>query len=107
MMKRFVKGALETVVEDDDRRIKDYIAGGWKAAELTIKPQDDKSKQMNKAIFDANDSEVASAGKNNASDKKVNDAIKANAVAIAESEEVDDGLIKKEEDKVNGRGKRR
>ena len=29
-MKEFTKGALVTVVEDNDRRIADYKANGWK-----------------------------------------------------------------------------
>ena len=37
-------------------------------------------------------------GKAAATDKKVNDAIKANANAASEGEEVDDGLLNKEGD---------
>lgn len=93
-MKRFIKGELETVVDDNDRRIPDYIAGGWKEVELIAKPQDEASKKMNKAIADANDSEPTGARKRTAADKKVNAAIQANNAAAAESEAVDDGLFK-------------
>lgn len=95
-MREFKKGALITVVDDDDRRIPEYLASGWKETTLTEKPKDDADKRKEKAMDDVNKSEGKSNGKKTtASDKKINDAIKANETAATESEEVDDGLIKK------------
>lgn len=92
-MRRFIKGKIETAVDDNDRRIPEYIARGWKEAKPIAKPQDEASKKMSKAIDDANASEAAGE-KKRATDKKVNDAIKANNNAVTESEAIDDGLIK-------------
>ncbi len=98
-MKTFVKGKLKTVVEDNDRRIPQYLASGWKEEGTTPKQQDDADKRTGKAIDDVNASEDEKKGKGKgkaaAPDQKVNDAIKANANAASESEEVDDGLLKK------------
>lgn len=93
-MRRFVKGTLETAVDDNDRRIPEYLANGWKEEKPIVKPQDEASKKMSKAIADANDSEAAGEKKRTAADKKVNAAIKANNNAATESEAIDDGLIK-------------
>lgn len=97
-MKTFTKGNLTTVVDDDDRRIPDYMANGWKETATAEKPKDDADERMAKAIADANASESKAKNgkksKNTATDKKVNDAVAATAQAAAESEAVDDGLIK-------------
>ncbi len=91
-MKEFTKGNLITVVEDDDRRIPEYKKNGWQERPLTKKVKDDADKRKEEAINDANESEGN--GKNTATDKKVNDAMSAKETAVAESEAVDDGLIK-------------
>lgn len=93
-MRRFVKGTLETVVGDNDRRIPAYLSSGWKEQKPLEKPQDEAGRKMHKAIADANASEAEGTRKRTAADKKVNDAIKASTVADAESEAIDDGLIK-------------
>lgn len=96
-MKKFTKGALETIVDDDDRRIPEYLANGWKEAPLPKKPQDAADEQLDKAMTDVENSEGGGTKKGSKKPaKKVNDAIKANTAAAAESEAVDDGLIKKE-----------
>ena len=99
-MKKFIKGALETVVEDNDRRIPEYISNGWEEVKPNQPKEDEADKRRKKAIDDANASEEKKGKKgkkkNAAPDKKVNDAINANAAAASESEEVDDGLLKKE-----------
>ena len=101
-MKEFTKGALVTVVEDNDRRIADYKANGWKERPLTPKPQDDADKRIDAAMQEASDSESKSDAKGNgkkdkskktAPDKKVNDAVEATKNAAEESEAVDDGLL--------------
>lgn len=107
-MKTFTKGTLTTTVDDDDRRIPEYLANGWKEAPNPKKPKDDADKRIDKAIGEANESENAPAkgkgggkgksgkGKNGATDKKVNDAVDASKNAESEREAVDDGLIKTE-----------
>ena len=90
-MKEFTKGALVTVVEDNDRRIADYKANGWRERPLTPKPQDDADKRIDAAMQEASDSESKS--KKTAPDKKVNDAVEATKNAAEESEAVDDGLL--------------
>lgn len=104
-MKTFTKGALTTTVDDDDRRIPQYLANGWKEAPTPEKPKDDADKRIDKAIGEANESESkpkgkgggkGSKGKNSATDKKVNDAVDAAKTAEGEREAVDDGLIKTE-----------
>lgn len=108
-MKTFTKGTLTTTVDDDDRRIPQYLANGWKEAPNPEKPKDDADKRVDKAIGEANESENApktngkgggkgksSKGKNSAPDKKVNDAVDASENAESEREVVDDGLIKTE-----------
>ena len=96
-MKEFTKGALVTVVEDNDRRIADYKSNGWKERPLTPKPQDDADKRIDAAMQEASDSESKSdtkdKGKKTAPDKKVNDAVEATKNASEESEAVDDGLL--------------
>ncbi len=105
-MKTFTKGSLTTVVEDNDRRIPQYLESGWKETGTHPKQEDEADKRIGKAIDDVNASEDEKKGKSGsktnskggkaaAPDKKVNDAIKANANAASESEEVDDGLLKK------------
>ena len=101
-MKEYTKGALVTVVEDNDRRIADYKANGWKERPLTPKPQDDADKRIDAAMQEASDSESKSdakgkgkkdKSKKTAPDKKVNDAVEATKNAAEESEAVDDGLL--------------
>lgn len=101
-MKEFTKGALVTVVEDNDRRIADYKANGWRERPLTPKPQDDADKRIDAAMQEASDSESKSdakgkgkkdKSKKTAPDKKVNDAVEATKNAAEESEAVDDGLL--------------
>lgn len=97
-MKTFTKGTLTTTVDDDDRRIPQYLANGWKEAPNPEKPKDDADKRIDKAIGEANESENKGGGKgkNSAPDKKVNEAVAAAKTAEGEREAVDDGLIKKE-----------
>lgn len=97
-MKTFTKGTLTTTVDDDDRRIPQYLANGWKEAPNPEKPKDDADKRIDKAIGEANESEGKGKGKgkNSAPDKKVNDAVDAAKTAEGEREAVDDGLIKAE-----------
>lgn len=104
-MKTFTKGTLTTTVDDDDRRIPEYEANGWKEVKNPEKPKDDADKRIDKAVNEANESENApkgkgggkgGKGKNGATDKKVNEAVDASKVAEGEREEVDDGLIKTE-----------
>ncbi len=92
-MKKFVKGNLETIVEDDDRRIPAYLKNGWKEAEYTPKPQTEAEKRMNKAMAEALERR-GKKSKRPVEDKKVNDAIAATEAAHTEGEPVDDGLIK-------------
>lgn len=93
-MKTFTKGTLTTTVDDDDRRIPEYLANGWKETATAEKAKDDADKRIDKAIGEANESE--SKGKNSAPDKKVNEAVDASKNAESEREAVDDGLIKGE-----------
>lgn len=99
-MKTFTKGTLTTTVDDDDRRIPQYLANGWKEAPNPEKPKDDADKRIDKAIGEANESENApktnGKGKSSAPYKKVNDAVDASKNAESEREAVDDGLIKTE-----------
>lgn len=101
-MKTFTKGTLTTTVDDDDRRIPEYLANGWKEAPNPKKNQDDADKRIDKAIGEANESESkgkgkgGGKGKNSAPDKKVNEAVDASKNAESEREAVDDGLIKGE-----------
>ena len=97
-MKTFTKGTLTTTVDDDDRRIPQYLANGWKEAPNPEKPKDDADKRIDKAIGEVNESEGKGKGKgkNSAPDKKVNDAVDASKNAESEREAVDDGLIKTE-----------
>lgn len=92
-MKEFIKGNLTTVVEDNDRRIPEYLANGWKEKELTQKQKDASDKRKEEAIADADASED-NGKKNSATDQKVNDAMSAKENAATESQAVDDGLIK-------------
>ena len=99
-MKTFTKGSLTTVVDDDDFRIDEYKANGWKKTKTADKPKDEADTRIADAIDAANASEADKKGKNGkkgkaaAPDKKVNDAVAATATAAVESEAVDDGLIK-------------
>lgn len=99
-MKKFTKGTLTTIVEDDDRRIPDYKAAGWKEAAIEPLPTDAADETLAKAMSDVDDSQPAKDKKSrkgaNAPDKKVNEAIKANTAAVAEGEVIDDGLIAQE-----------
>lgn len=95
-MKTFTKGTLTTTVDDDDRRIPQYLANGWKEAPNPEKPKDDADKRIDKAIGEANAPKTNGKGKNSAPYKKVNDAVAASKNAESEREAVDDGLIKTE-----------
>ena len=101
-MKKFIKGNLVSVVEDDDRRIADYRKGGWKEEAIkATAPADAADQTLDKAMKDVTASEPAKSGKKKGKEmtppnKKVNDAIKANTTAITESEAVDDGLTPQE-----------
>lgn len=101
-MKTFTKGTLTTTVDDDDRRIPEYLANGWKEAPNPEKAKDDADKRIDKAIGEANESESkgkgkgGGKGKNSAPGKKVNEAVDASKNAESEREAVDDGLIKGE-----------
>lgn len=97
-MKTFTKGTLTTTVDDDDRRIPEYLANGWKEAPNPEKAKDDADKRIDKAIGEANESESKGKGKgkNSAPGKKVNEAVDASKNAESEREAVDDGLIKGE-----------
>ena len=107
-MKTFTKGSLTTVVDDDDFRIDEYKANGWKETKTAEKPKDEADTRIADAIDAANASEADKKGKNGkkgkaaAPDKKVNDAVAATATAAAESEAVDDGLIKPSAAKATG-----
>ncbi len=104
-MRKFVKGKLETTVEDNDRRIPDYLANGWK--EVKAPTGNGAQSATDKALDDVANSEGGNktakskgngknkggkGGKPSKTDQKVNDAINANSNAAAESEAVDDGL---------------
>lgn len=95
-MKTFTKGTLTTTVDDDDRRIPEYLANGWKEAPNPEKAKDDADKRIDKAIGEVNESESKGKGKgkNSAPGKKVNEAVDASKNAESEREAVDDGLIK-------------
>lgn len=98
-MRKFTKGKLETVVEDKDRRIPEYLANGWKEVTITPKTPTEAEALLEKSKKDANTTEPKKGGKKQkagATDQKVNDTIKANANAADEGEEIDDGLVKKE-----------
>ena len=107
-MKTFTKGSLTTVVDDDDFRIDEYKANGWKETKTADKPKDEADTRIADAIDAANASEADKKGKNGkkgkpaAPEKKVNDAGAAPAPAAAESEAVDDGLIKPSAAKATG-----
>lgn len=105
-MKKFVKDKLSTIVEDNDRRISAYIAGGWKEEEVTPVPMDAADNLLDKAIDEVNESEQRGDSgeslnntpkKATAPTQKINDAISAKATAATESAVVDDGLFKREE----------
>ena len=96
-MVRFTKGLLTTLVDEDDSRIPEYYANGWTRCEPTDKQKTAADKRIDDAVREANASEGKNKrARNAASDKKVNDAIVAATNAEAESEAVDDGLIKTE-----------
>lgn len=95
-MKKFTKGKLVTYVEDDDRRIPDYINSGWKEAAAGKKAESEADSRVRKAIEDVAKSRPRKA-KVHATDKQVNEAIAAGETAAAESEAVDDGLLKRGE----------
>lgn len=99
-MKKFVKGNISTIVEDDDRRIPMYLAGGWKEEKLTARPESEAESRMKKAIEDVVGTKRGtnrSKKKSVHEDKQVNEAIVSTETAAAESVPVDDGLFKKEE----------
>lgn len=102
-MRKFVKGKLETVVEDNDRRIPDYLAKGWEEVTPKAPTTNGGQSATDKALEDVANSENGNAtpkgkggkgktGKPSKTDKKVNDAIDANSNAAAEGDAIDDGL---------------
>ena len=108
-MRKFVKGKLETVVEDNDRRIPDYLANGWTETTPKAPKSEGEQSATDKALQDVANSEnggneppkgkgkgkggkAGKPGTPNETDQKVNDAINANSNAAAESGAVDDGL---------------
>ncbi|MCM1368271.1 MAG: hypothetical protein NC184_05645 [Roseburia sp.] len=101
-MKTFSKGTITTTVDDDDRRIPEYLASGWKETQPTKKPKDDADKRIENAVKAAAESESKGKGdkgkgkKKTAPDKKVNDAVAAVQTAEEESQVIDDGLLKTE-----------
>lgn len=95
-MKKFVKGNLVTIVEDDDRRIPAYVKNGWKETEYAPKPQTEAEKRMDKAVEEVLERR-GKKPKRPIEDKKVNEAINATETAHKESEPVDDGLLKGDE----------
>ena len=107
-MKTFTKGSLTTVVDDDDFRIDEYKANGWKETKTADKPKDEADTRIADAIDAANASEADKKGKNGkkgkaaAPDKKVNDAVAATATAAAESEPVAYGVKKPSAAKATG-----
>ena len=94
-MKKFVKGNISTFVEDDDRRIEQYLKNGWKEEKLPEKPATAADKRMKQAIEDVAGSKK---GKRKIphDDKQTNEAIASSETAAAEGAPVDDGLFKKE-----------
>lgn len=105
-MKKFTKGTLESIVEDNDQRIPGYKAAGWVESEYEGKTKKPTKREelLETALGDANDSEPKKTGKKagkgkgkaTATDAKVNAAIEAKATAADEGEEIDDGLTKKD-----------
>ena len=94
-MKKFVKGNISTLVEDDDRRIPMYLKTGWKEAKLPDKPATEAEERMKKAIEDVANTKKGKK-KNPRDDKQTNEAIASSETAAAEGTPVDDGLFKKE-----------
>lgn len=94
-MRKFTKGGIESIVDDNDSRIPAYLANGWKEEAVKAKPTDVADAQTDKALADVAKSEgkTNGKGKGKTTGKKVNDAIKANSTASAEAEPVDDGLL--------------
>lgn len=106
-MKKFIKGSIETVVEDNDKRIPEYKANGWKEVPLAATPDTAKT-ALNQALADVEASEQPADTKNKGkgnkrngktadTETKVNAAVEASSAAAVESGEVDDGLEKKED----------
>lgn len=95
-MKKFTKGMLVTYVDDNDRRIPEYIKNGWKEAAIEKKQMSEADERMTKAIDDVVKSRPKKK-KTAPADEEVNAAVKANETAAAESQAVDDGLIKRGE----------
>ncbi len=92
-MKKFIKDGITSIVDDDDRRIPEYKRDGWDEVPVGAQQPTEADIRTQKAIAAANASEPSKKRKKGASDKKVNDAIKASANAAAESEAIDDGLL--------------
>ena len=67
-MKTFTKGVLITVVDDDDYRIAEYLASGWRETATVEKLKADIDARIAKALSDANKSNTSSGkkGKNTA-----------------------------------------
>lgn len=98
-MRKFVKGNLTTIVEDNDQRIEAYKAAGWNEVPFrSDRTPTETAILLKKTIKDVHESEPKQDGKKpkaTAHGKKINDAVKANKNAAAQSEPVDDGLIVK------------
>lgn len=102
-MRKFVKGDLETIVEEGDRRIPEYLANGWKEAALIVNANGEASAtdkaKADVAASEKMDKPKGKGGRSKNTSKtaqKLNEAISANSNAAVESEVVDDGLEKKE-----------
>ncbi len=96
-MKKFTKGTLVAYVDDDDHRIPEYGKNGWKEATIeqaTVQTeQSEVDSRVKKAINDVK-KHRGKKGKISPTDNEVNAAIKVGETAAAESEAVDDGLLK-------------
>lgn len=92
-MRKFIKGGVETVVEDDDRRISQYLASGWKEEAYEPKPKSEADKRKQEALDEVGASE-GGGNRNPLDDKKTNDALSAKETAHTEVAPVDDGLFK-------------
>jgi hypothetical protein len=61
-MKKFKNGNLETVVENDDSRITEYLANGWKEIEFILPIPDETGNMLKKSAMDASNSEAVDDG---------------------------------------------
>ncbi len=93
-MRKFIFQGITTVVEDDDRRIAEYLENGWKEIEYenTSIPSE-QGEILQSALKDVVKSEKAAKKKTTAS-KKVTAAAKAKSTAAKQKKPVNDGLLK-------------